>query len=825
MQPVTTATHYSAGEVTYLASTPHFVPLTLSLLVRTIRIFTRLTAIICLAVPVFSQPVGAAETALSTSSEAIDFALEVRPILSEHCFHCHGPDAATRQSDLRLDQAQSAAAVLNSENGHSSLLLQRIASVDDDERMPPPDSPKQLDADELAILTRWLQAGGDYQVHWAFATPQRPDLPQTVSDPWCNNPIDTFVLDRLQQVQLPPAVSVSPETLLRRVSYDLTGLPAKPDARATFLRDVEQVGLDVAYESLIDRLLPNPAYGEHMTLPWLEAARYADTDGYQNDRYRYQHAWRDWVLRAFNENLPYDQFITEQLAGDLLPHATLWQQVASGFGRNHRINSEDGSIADEWLTEIVVDRVDTLGTVFLGLTVGCARCHDHKYDPISQHEYYRLFAYFNSIAEHGVGPNNGNSPPFVELPASWPLLSSEEDRAREPEPVKLKPAREEAGNGLLRPQAGSPQTVMVMHELSKPRPTYLLVRGQYNVPDTSQPLSPNVPESLNVTSSPSTGEGSNSPPANRLELAQWLVGPHNPLASRVAVNRLWQQFFGLGLVESSDNFGSQGTPPSHPELLDWLAVEFIDSGWDVRHIQRLILLSSTYRQASQVSEESWRRDPKNRWLSRSPRLRLPAFVFRDQALAMSGLLVDKLGGPSVKPYMPADIWSSISNNKYVQDTGENLFRRSLYTYWRRTIPPPTMMNFNAAAREVCVVRTEATNTPLQALTLMNNIAFVESAKKLAERAMLVSTDGDPNVRIEYCFVNCLARLPSVSERGLLLMAHSALLENFQEHIGDARELLSNGEAPYDASLDCVELAALTMTASLIMNLDEAITKE
>jgi hypothetical protein len=367
---------------------------------------------------------------------------------------------------------------------------------------------------------------------------------------------------------------------------------------------------------------------------------------------------------------------------------------------------------------------------------------------------------------------------------------------------------------------------MVMHELSRPRPTYVLLRGQYNTPDTSQPVEPGVPQALTPALTPVTQ------PRNRLELARWLVHPQHPLTARVAINRMWQQFFGTGIVETSENFGSQGNPPSHPQLLDWLAVEFIASGWDVRHMQRLIVLSSTYRQSSQVTPESLQQDPDNRWLARGPRLRLPAFTLRDQALAISGLLVEKTGGVSVKPYMPADIWSSISNNKYEQDRGENLFRRSLYTYWRRTIPPPTMMNFNAAAREVCTVRTETTNTPLQALTLMNNVTFVEGAKKLAERVWIdtlssttTNLTAQTAQRIEKCCLACLSRRPSDMEAEVLLKAYTTFEKQFQADPVAAKELLATGEAPFDNQLAPVPLAALTMTVSLIMNLDEAISKE
>lgn len=746
-----------------------------------------------------------------------NFAQQVRPILAEKCFHCHGPDAQTRQADLRLDVAESARLVLTATGDDTSELLDRITTHDVELRMPPAEAIKQLTEQEIQILTQWIDSGAAYSEHWSFVKPVRGQPPSACHDSWCTNPIDAFVLESMRQQGMHPSPMAAPETLARRVSLDLIGLPPTPQQLSQFRQNATRHGFDSAYSQWIDHLMSTPQYGEHMALPWLEAARYADTDGYQNDRYRYQHAWRDWVIRSLNENMPYDQFVIEQLAGDLLPNATLWQQVATGFCRNHRINSEDGSIPEEWLTENVVDRVDTLGTVFLGLTIGCARCHDHKYDPISQTEYYQLFAYFNNVAEHGVGPNNGNSPPFVELPSSWPLLSAQEDHALVPEPVKLRRSREaDNGNGLKRPQAGEPSTVMVMHELPEPRETYLLMRGQYNMPDKSQRLWPALPAALSGTSAESL------PPKSRLELAQWLVGPDNPLTARVAVNRVWQQFFGRGIVESSDNFGAQGTLPTHPQLLDWLAVEFVESGWDLRHIQKLILQSATYRQASTMSPELLESDPHNHYLARGPRRRVPAFVLRDQALAVSGLLVQRVGGPSVKPYMPADIWSSISNNKYEQDSGESLFRRSLYTYWRRTIPPPTMMNFNAAAREVCTVRTEATNTPLQALTLMNNVSFIEAAKKLAEREL---HHGSTEQQIQGCFERCTSRVPTAMELQILTTAHKHFLQTYRSQPEAATELLAQGEAPYDTRLPQAELAALTMTASLILNLDEVISNE
>jgi hypothetical protein len=500
----------------------------------------------------------------------------------------------------------------------------------------------------------------------------------------------------------------------------------------------------------------------------------------------------------------------------MLPGATLKQQIATGFCRNHRINSEDGSIPAEWHVENVVDRVDTFGTVFLGLTVACARCHDHKYDPLPQRDYYRLFAYFNNVPEWGIGPNNGNSPPFVKVPASWPNLSIEENRLVVPEPVKLRAAREEAGNGLKRPQPGDADTVMVMHELDEPRATYLLKRGQYNSPDKSERLQPGLPAALDNSDS--------APPRNRLELARWLVRPENPLLARVTVNRLWQGLFGVGLVKTSDNLGSQGEGPSHPELLDWLASELVHGGWDVKALQKTILTSATYRQSSEVSRKLAAGDPENRLLARGPRFRLSAFVLRDQALASSGLLVENLFGPPTKPYMPPGLWESISNNKYKQDHGEALYRRSLYTFWRRTISPPVLTTLDAAEREVCIVRKDRTNTPLQALTLTNNVAFVEASRFLAERVLREAGD-ELQEQLHYGFVLATARQPSGEEASLLTRAHRAFLERFQQDTDGAARLLAVGEKPRDESLDIVQHAAMTLTASLILNLDETLSKE
>jgi hypothetical protein len=748
----------------------------------------------------------------SSRAAKIDFNRQVRPILASKCFACHGADAKARKGDLRLDVRKAALDALEPGDPDGSELLSRITHKDPKEIMPPVKTGKSLTAAEVQTLRQWIAEGAVYAKHWAYIPPQRPARPKVANATWSKGPLDYFVLARLEKEGLSPSLATDKVTLIRRATLDLTGLPPTPAQVDAFLAD-KSPG---AYEKVLDRLLASPRYGEHMASFWLDAARYADTDGYQNDRYRYMHVWRDWVIMAMNDNLPFDQFVIQQLAGDMLPKATFKQQVATGFCRNHRITSEAGSLPAEWQVEYVVDRVDTLGTVFLGLTVGCARCHEHKYDPISQEDYYRLFAYFNNVPEWGVGPNNGNSPPYVEVPKSWPNLSAAEDRLIVPAALSFQGKGNQFGGGVVRPKPGSKTSVMVMQEMKKPRPTYLLQRGQYNLPDKSRILKPGVPAGLNTVKGPT--------PTNRLELARWLVHPDHPLTARATVNRYWQQFFGVGLVKTAENFGTQGALPSHPALLDYLATELVRLRWDVKALHKQILSSATYRQASRFTKQLLTRDPENRLLARGPRFRLRPFAMRDQALAASGLMVHKIGGPSAKPYMPPNIWKAISNNKYVQDHGENLYRRSLYTYWRRTIPPPTMTAFNSAEREVCEVRKQQTNTPLQALTLMNNKTFVEAARFLAER-MLREGGQTPREQLILGYRLATARRPTDRELGLLGEAHREMLSQYRKDSAAAKLLLATGEKPRDVSLDVSEHAAMTIMASLILNLDETITKE
>jgi hypothetical protein len=746
--------------------------------------------------------------------ESVSFRRDIQPLLSDRCFQCHGPDAKAREADLRLDVRDR---VFGTDE-HDPLIIpgkplqselyKRITSSDPDLHMPPKSVKRPLTKANVTLIRTWIEQGANWEEHWAFEPVDRPTLLAVKNANWANSAIDRFVLSRLESQNLGPSPQASKHQLIRRATLTLTGVPPTLSELDSFSNDDSPD----AYNRLVDRLITSHRYGEHMSLPWLDASRYADTDGYQNDRTRYQWAWRDWLIRAVNDGMPFDQFTIEQLAGDMLPDATLFQQVASGFGRNHRINSEGGSIPAEWHVENVVDRVDTLGTIWLGLTVGCARCHDHKYDPLAQREYYRLFAYFNNIAEWGIGPNNGNSPPFITVPKNWPNLTPDQNKKLKPDAVKLRTTQV----SVVRPQSGPANTVMVMEELPKPRPTYLLRRGLYSDPDKSEVLAAGLPSKLNRN---------NVIPANRIELARWLVSKENPLTARVIVNRYWQHFFGVGLVATSENFGTQGERPSHPELLDWLAFEFIRSGWNSKHLHRLIATSATFRQSSVLTKSMNARDPDNRLLARGPRFRLSAHAIRDQALAVSGLMVEKIGGPSVRPYMPPRIWRAMSNNTYKQDKGPSLYRRSVYTYWRRTIPPPTMANLNAAEREVCIVRKDKTNTPLQALTLLNNITFTEASRFLAERMLSEVSTSDVAEQIRHGFRIVLGRQPSRLEAGALREVFDESHDYYRQNLPDAKRLLSIGERPRNSEFDAASHAALTLVANSILNLDEAISIE
>ncbi|MEO2048850.1 MAG: DUF1553 domain-containing protein [Pirellulales bacterium] len=1037
----------------------------------------------------------------------IQFNRDIRPILSVACFVCHGPDTAKRKADLRLDDKSSVYAdrdgyqIVTPNNPDDSELYTRIISDDPDLQMPPPDSDITLTAQQKYIIRRWIEQGATWQKHWSFITPAQPKHPALKNSDWAKNSIDAFILARLEKEGLKPSQPASRETLIRRVSFDITGLPPSIEEIDAFLNDRSPN----AYEKVVDRLLKSKRYGERMAAEWLDAARFADTSGYQSDGPRYMWRWRDWVIDAYNQNMPFDQFTIEQIAGDMLPNPTLQQRIATGFNRNHRGNAEGGLIPEEFAVEYVVDRIETTSTVWLGLTLGCTRCHEHKYDPFSQQEFYKLFSYFNNLPEHGRALKEGNSPPYIKAPtnaqqkkllgldsklaaakkhfqslqpeiataqqawensfssnkeidwsvtdglialfsldqsfdnsiksttpknpkepkkdekppeipgihdgtaaftagklndagqfdgkrfitagdiahfdyfdkftlAAWvhpqgnhggTIISQMKDVVRgdgysltlidgklhvnlvkrwlddsirvetkssvpvdqwfhvavtydgtrvakgitvyingEQQPLKInldyinqtftssEPLRIGAGSGpesrfqgliddvrvynrSLKPSdiqlVSTPEsitkilslaaekraknqsaklrayylashapkhlqqaarktvklsrqrfsffesipTVMIMQEMETPRDAFLLVRGEYNNP--AEKVAPGVPATL-----PDLPKGVEN---NRLGFAKWLVDPAHPLTARVTINRLWQQIFGLGLVKTTEDFGSQGELPSHPELLDWLATEFIRTGWDVKEIQKTIFTSATYQQSSKVSPDLFQKDPENRLLARGPRFRLSAEMVRDQALTASGLLVEKLGGPSVKPYQPAGLWKEIaSTTNYDQSTGSDLYRRSLYTYWKRTVAPPSMMNFDAAAREMCQVRPSRTNTPLQALNLMNDVTFVEAARALAERIM-TPTDKSPDQRLTRAFRLATSRRPQPAELAVLVASYEFQQEHYSKNIKTAKKLIQTGESKPNEKLDPAELAAYTTVTGLILNLDEVITKE
>jgi hypothetical protein len=981
---------------------------------------------------------------MSLAVEKPDYNFDVRPILSDNCFACHGPDRENQKGGLRLDLRDAATQPAKSGETaivpgipDASTLISRILSTDAEEVMPPPKSHKKLSKRQIEILRQWIASGADYQPHWAFIPPQQispPHIPAQLTTP---NPIDAFIRHRLLSVGLSPSPEAPRHILLRRAALDLTGLPPSPDDVAAFNADQRPD----AFERAVDRLLASPHFGERMAVDWLDAARFADSNGYQVDRDRELWPWRDWVIRAFNENMPFDQFTIEQLAGDLLPNSSLNQRIATGFHRNHMLNEEGGVLADEFLAEYTADRVETTAAVWLGQTFNCARCHDHKYDPFTQKDFYSLKAFFHNVPENGVGQYGSNirvnAPPFVRLPSpnleakladlraaakavadqiatlktraaadsvtwadrlidktvSWVTLGQTRDSKAEPHvvapdkptslrvtvpvplaqppttaflvelsapeqsgtldhlavrllhrekagakptPLPLKgaatpeslPAAESAkaastapGSRLplvLKPnstlrlafepespldpaKAGTVEleiivtkpsavinvttsastadpellvgpeivvaakvpvrqrtpkdrqlletaflsrlpenktltleaeqlrkqindteleipTSLVMEEMKQPRATHVLLRGAYDrkgeqVTAATPSVLPPLPDDA---------------PKNRLGLARWLVDPKNPLTARVTVNRLWQMLFGTGLVKSSEDFGAQGDLPSHPKLLDWLATDFMQSGWNVKRLLRQIVTSATYRQSSVVTPESLDKDPENRLLSRAPRVRLAAEAIRDQALSASGLLVRTLGGPSVKPYHPAGLYEQVTAgngyNKYIPGKGADLYRRTLYTYWKRSVPHPAMLVFDAPFRETCTLRRPRTNTPLQALNLMNDPTYVEAARFIGQR-MLRDGGPTPALRITHAFNLLLAREPSAAEQGLLVQSLERYLATFSADPAAAKALLEVGDTKPDPEINPIQLAAYTTLANTLLNLDETITRQ
>ncbi|MFM7058743.1 MAG: DUF1553 domain-containing protein [Planctomycetota bacterium] len=990
-------------------------------------------------------------------NSAIRFNRDVRPLLADRCFRCHGPDEATRKAGLRLDQPASGPDALTT-------LLQRITSDDPSCRMPPPDSGLNISDPEVGLLRRWIAQGAPHETHWSLTAPRKPALPPVSRNDWPTQPLDFFVLAELERRGLQPAPPADRSTWLRRVSLDLTGLPPTAREREQYLADSSPS----SDERVVDRLLSSPHFGERLALDWLDSARYADTNGYFSDLERPIWPWRDWLTEAFNRGLPIDQFTIEQLAGDLLPDAAISQRIATGFHRNHMVTNETGVIDEEYRVEYVADRVDTTAAVWMGLTVGCARCHDHKFDPISQREYYQLFAFFNQVPETGLAP--GHPPPLLEtaddawhrqleqlqtnardlskkLAASLERIRSdhphwEADLSRTTLPVsttglhgehlfndvpgdapgirgqalKLGPteslmldagppfefdqtwtvafwarvenaslacllstvrpdsdrrgmellwqkgrlklrlihdretnalhaststpvpsggwhhiavvwhgpekenplqiftdgqlqplqydrrsltqsiaagplwlgrsgdglgfsgaidqlriyrralSQDEISSGLYRSEqlAGilesdvaartadqqrlvdrellarfapdsdrslwremenaqraetewlrnKPQT-LVMAELSQPRETFLLVRGQYDQP--GERVLPDVPALLPPLPA--------NAPRNRLTLARWLVNPAHPLTSRVLVNRWWAMLFGSGLVRTPGDFGAQGEPPVNPELLDWLAVDFQQNGWNLKQLLRHIVLSATYRQSSATTPKAWQDDPENRLLSRGPRFRLPGELIRDQAMAVSGLLSRQLGGPGIRPWQPPGLWESVSYDgelTWEQQHDDRQYRRSLYIYWKRQAPPPALLIFDSPTRETCSLQRPRTNTPLQALVLLNDPAFIEAARVLAAR-VLKTTLSDPE-RLSLAVRQVLARDPNSAELAVLGRLLQQQLKSYRDNPEKARQLTTIGDAPADP-LECSEdLAAWTTVISSLMNLDEFVNK-
>lgn len=829
-------------------------------------------------------------TIASAQAQPIDFNRDIRPILSENCFYCHGQDANKRQAELRLDQRDAAithGAITPGDTAKSAMIA-RILSDDPEQMMPPPKSNRRLTAEQKATLQKWIAGGAEYQTHWAYVAPKRPTEPAVQKGTWVRNPIDRFVLARLEAEGLAPSPEADRATLIRRLSIDLVGLPPTPAEVDAFVADPDER----AYEKLVDRLLSSTHYGERMSLPWLDAARYADSNGFQQDGDTWQWIWRDWVVKALNDDLPFDQFTIWQLAGDLLPNATNDQKIASAFNRNHLLNGEGGAIAEEQRFVNLFDRVDTTATTWLGLTMACAQCHDHKYDPITSRDYYGLMDAFNRVPESGT-PQFFSSrirvaAPFLELPteenrkqiAQW----EEEIKAADAEAAPVVNASYEGwrtgifadgkpaeGKGLpeglaailrkpdaerseaekksvdtdlrrhfeekVRPglvgklpilgkaegirkqlaayRADKMPRVMIMSD-EKPRETSILDRGEYLKPKEKVTFS--TPAFL-----PPLPPGA---PTNRLGFAQWLVMPEHPLTARVQVNRIWQHYFGTGIVKTSEDFGVQSEYPIHGPLLDWLSVEFREHGWSMKRLHKLIVMSATYRQSSRVPADLRARDAENRLYARASRMRMPSLLLRDWALASSGLIDTRIGGVPVYPYQPDAVWEALAITKerdftYPQSTGSDLYRRSLYTFWRRTVIPANM--FDASNRQTCRVRLATTSTPLHALTTLNDPTWVEAARVLAEKSMKAQSALDG--RLTFAFRQIVGRPITDADLKALRRAYERQAAIYATSGDAAKALLGVGASKRDESLNLTEHAALSAVCLAILNLDESLTRE
>jgi hypothetical protein len=772
---------------------------------------------------------------MAADPQAPDFRFEIRPIVAKNCFACHGPDESHRQADLRLDERDVAVELGSIVPGapDESELVRRILSDVAEERMPPPETGHTLTADEIDKLKRWIAAGADYSRHWSYEPPRRPDLPNVTRADWCRNDIDRFVLARMEQVSLAPEPEADRPRLIRRLSLDLTGLPPTLEEVDEFVADDSPD----AYERLVDRLLSSPAYGEHWARKWLDLARYADTVGYEKDATRKIWAFRDWVIHALNADMPFDQFTIEQLAGDMLPNATDDQIIATAFHRNTMQNDEGGTDDEEYRVAAVVDRVNTTMQVWMATTMGCCQCHSHKYDPLSHREYYEMFAFFNQTAD---ADRPDQEPLIVTATAEQRKLKTEldrqlaavqskydaqvavvakgdEDLAKHKKLKRLAKQRKKLEDQLAKEYG--PDRTPIMKELAgdQRRKTHLLIRGSFLNP--GEEVSPGTPAVF-----PAFGEDR---PRGRLGLAQWLVDRDNPLTARVVANRQWEQLFGAGIVFTSEDFGSQGMLPTHPELLDWLAIELMDNGWSLKKLTKTIVMSAAYRQSSQSTPEKLARDPGNRLISRGPRDRLSAEQIRDQALFVSGLLSRKIGGPSVMPPQPDGLWQVVySSDQWLTSQGDDRYRRGLYTFWRRTNPYPSAMALDATSRETCTIRRVSTNTPIAAFALLNDPVYVEAAQSLA-REVVKFAGADAAARATYAFRRVLARPPAVAEVERLVKFFEAERQHYERNADAARKLTASGSGepsatPEGTKTEVAELAAWTVVSNVLLNLDETL---
>lgn len=745
-------------------------------------------------------------TKRSNAKKKISYNYDVRPILSDKCFACHGPDKNKQEAGLRLDIEANAKAPLRETKGayaivpgkpEASELIKRITSADPSYQMPTPESHLGvLNEHEVDILKRWITQGAPYEKHWAFMAPQKAPLPDISNKEWPRNEIDYFIAGKMEEHQLQPSDAADKSMLLKRVSLDLTGLLPDLQMQQAFETDKS----NTAYEKAVDRLLESPQFGEKMALHWLDISRYADSYGYQDDDIRTQWPYRDWVIHAFNNNMPYDQFITWQLAGDLLPDAGKEQLLATAFLRNHKITEEGGVIPEEYRVEYAIDKVKTFSKGILAMTAECAQCHDHKYDPISQKDYYQLFAFFNTSKEQGLEGlvNSG--------PAKTPILTLTADDT----------------NNLLRfinRKDTARINVSVMGELDTLRTTYILNRGVYD-----QHGEPVTAGALQTVMRFDTARY----PKNRLGLAQWTVSKQNPLTARVFVNQLWEQLFGKGIVKTVGDFGMQGNLPTHPELLDWLAADFMEHGWNIKLLIRKMVLSATYRQSSAIDPKVMEKDPDNVYYARAPRIRLPAESIRDAVLGSSGLLNKTIGGPSVKPYQPKGLWEAATSGRgaltsYSQDSDSDLYRRGIYTFIKLTVPPPSMIIFDASNRDQCEVNRLTTNTPLQALIMMNDPTVLEASRVFAEKLSEKGTGMEQAISI--AFESILCRKPAAREMNILKKYYTDQLNVFTHKKKEAGKTLAVGEYPHRTDpVNNIKAAALMRVINMIYNMEETIVK-